>query len=137
MAAAARGGWTNRRISYAAYRTPLVLRCPTTIVLCAHYPQRYLFANWLAVGCILLCQYPQCRCPSGSERTMDVVLEDGGLVDCWEVAVQGNISLCALTSLLPCTIECPASTSCHVETHPLVKTFSKEVLPQAPSPLIV
>lgn len=59
---------------------------------------------------------------SASYRTVDVVLEDGGFIDCWEITGATNKSLIP-RFLTP-------------QTYPLVKTFSNEVFPHAPSPLI-
>lgn len=95
-------------ISFAAYQILLGLQCPTTTVLCAHYPQKYLFASGLVARRFSPLLVPECRRPSGSEHTMDVVLKNGGLVDCWEIAVQGNISLRARISSLA-RLSCPAS----------------------------
>jgi hypothetical protein len=51
---------------------------------------------------------------------MNVVLEDRGLIDCWEVPGKSSAA---------------DSTVQVIVAYPLVKTLSKDVFPQAPSPL--
>lgn len=71
---------------------------------------------------------------------MHVVFEDCWLVDCWKIAAHADAVSLQKSSPTRASnaVNSPLlwTSQATLGTHPLVKTFSKEVLPQAPSPLM-
>lgn len=67
-----------------------------------------------------------------ARRTVDIVLKDCWLVDCRKVAAGRRSANDALESLDPAQGMVGDAPGC---TYPLVKTLSREVFPEAPSPL--
>lgn len=133
---------TNRMKDCVTGQTPPGRPYPRVTAQCAHCPRRCLRGAWLALV-LLACENARANI---AQRTMNVVLENSGLVDSREVAVGENA--CEQEAVVDDTLRLWLHEGCGIKrggragarrkgacTYPLVKTFNNDVLPQAPSPL--
>lgn len=135
-------GFTHHRKDCAAYRILLVLRYPTAIILYAHCRRRYL-------------SFPLGQPPCLFHPVISRSDKEGGLFavgthharnsrrrsarrllgnSCTDTRLASRDS--PPSRALAERLRLSAGDESTLGTHPLVKTFSKEVLPQAPSPLM-